>query len=63
MKERNRPVPKRGKIQVISQEAMTADQQSDFNKAIESLLAEWVRHIDGRNKGESHGNIEEQMAG
>jgi hypothetical protein len=62
MKEMNRQ-SQQTLIRVVSHEAMTAEEQSDFNKAVESLLAEWVRHVDRRNQGVADGNVEEQMAG
>jgi hypothetical protein len=63
MKDLDRPTAKSHGTRVVAREAMTADHESEFNKAIGPLLAEWVRHVDGRNKGEAHGNVEEQVAG
>ena len=63
MKENDRTTAKIHRIRVVSHKTMTAEEQSDFTKAVESLLAELVLHVDRRNQGDAHGNVEEQVAG
>jgi len=58
-KEFRQPLLKKDMMQVVSHEAMTAAQASLFEKAVDGLLAELIRSLDRRNKGEAHGSTEE----
>jgi hypothetical protein len=48
-------------IRILSRIEMATAEQSNFNKAIDSLLVELVRDVDRQNKGTLDGTAKEQM--